>query len=139
MIHGDDWPRDELLIGTVNFGGSIGLCKIYIYGKESTNVDHFHILSTEKDFDCCVCIFKAEYMINDEKNKLGRMDVLENNIQKKILNKWLSENHHIFKGSNWEMIRLSWMLEKENYDFPLDTKQPNYVNMKNFININKGE
>ena len=78
-------------------------------------------------------------MINDEKNKLGRMDVLENNIQKKILNKWLSENHHMLKGSNWEMIRFGWMLEKENYDFPQNTKQPNYVNMKNFININKEE
>lgn len=133
--------RDESLVGTIDLGSvfqegstgrlsfnSIGECSVYVYSDEGP-VPHFHIISKNKKFHCCVCIYEPLYF-----NHGYKTDTLNAN-QRKLLNNWLKEKHYKAPMTNWEVIDLLWDSnneENKKYKIQKTSTQPDYTNMENY-------
>lgn len=113
--------------GKLSFGGSIGECKVEIYGNEGS-IPHFHISNNTKTLDCCVCIFSSNFFAHGNHN--GRL----NNGQCKELDKWLRLDNKK-GGTNWEAIRDYWIDHNTITDastMSKNTHQPDYTKMNSF-------
>ena len=136
--------KDESLVGTIDLGGvfqegstsrlsfnSIGECKVYVYGDEGP-IPHFHIISKNGNFKCCVCIYESLYF-----NHGYKTDTLNAN-QRKNLNEWLKEKHKTLNNTNWEVIKFLWDSnneENKKYKIYKSNTQPDYINMENYKTV----
>lgn len=127
-LDGDDGKiLNEISIGSINFSGKAGNCKIFIRTEEGENVPHFHIESmniknNKPAFKSAIKIFEANYFLH------GQYKSTLNNKQKEVLNNFLNEP---FKNSNynkWQIIRNEWF-RANNEDMSYGESripQPNY-------------
>lgn len=96
----------------VNFK-NIGKCKIEVYSKEG-QVPHFHLCSVNSKFESCIKIYSAEYFPHG-----GKYEGTLNSKQCKVLDKWMKEPHHGFRGlNNWQVIAGYWETDNPNCLFP---------------------
>ena len=127
IINFGDFDIRENTIDIVHFGKGLGDCKIQVYSNEDI-IPHFHIISKNNKFECCVCIFEPLYF-----NHGSKVEKLDSN-QRKTLNKWLSDPSDVIVGNltNWENIVLSWQnLGNSMKAVPKIIKQPDYTTMEN--------
>ena len=145
---------ERRIIGTIDFGENLlnevnvedknkfprfkksfsGKCTIEVYGSEGEYMPHFHIISNDKSFECCICIFDNRFF-NHGKHQgiLARKDW-------KILDEWMSKDNSRFKDkynvkSNWDAIVSMWkQLNGENINIKT-IEQPDYTTIKPY----KGE
>lgn len=138
-IHSDVNARRIGTITFFDFGigestiGSVKLRPIYVdikvYGGEGP-IPHFHMVTKDKSFDCCICIFDNYYFCHG-----GHQSVL-NGVQRKSLNEFLSSpNHKSPYITNWQYIRDIWIANNEDTDgrhgdYPLN--QPDYTEIRPF-------
>ena len=112
-----------------------GKCVIEVYGKEGSNMPHFHITSVDKKFSCCICIFDNRFF-NHGKHKglLHKKDW-------KILDEWMRQKNSKYPNiTNWEYTKQIWEDYNDktykNNDVELDyDNQPDYTTIKSY----KGE
>jgi hypothetical protein len=140
FCYGDiDLTTDEIVdeaYGPVNFP-KLGNCKIHVYGNEG-KIPHFHIISNDNKFECCVCIYLPKYFAHGSKQgKLTRK-------QKIILDKFLrlpdpSAAKMGIDMSIWQSISLNWMNVNPDSVYPKNQIiQPDYTLMgDDTINYNK--
>jgi hypothetical protein len=94
-------------------------------------IPHFHIVSKDKSFDCCICIFDNYYFSHG-----GMYQSVLNTEQRKLLNDFLSSpNHDSPYATNWQCIRYLWIAFNRGTDgrkehYPID--QPDYTNIRPF-------
>lgn len=145
---------ERRIIGTIDFGEDLinevnveeknrfpqfkksfsGKCTIEVYGKEGEHMPHFHIIATDKSFECCICIFDNRFF-NHGKHQdiLARKDW-------KVLDDWMRKDNNKYMkngGNNWESIVKVWkLLNDSNNKIDSDkTIQPDYTTIKPY----KGE
>jgi hypothetical protein len=93
-------------------------------------IPHFHMVSKDKSFDCCICIFDNYYFSH------GMHQSVLNTTQRKSLNEFLSSPNPEFPSATiWETIRYEWIVNNKytdgrNGDYP--TSQPDYTNIRPF-------
>jgi hypothetical protein len=93
-------------------------------------IPHFHMVSKDKSFDCCICIFDNYYFSH------GTHQSVLNTEQRKLLNDFLSsQNHDSPCATNWQCIRYVWIVNNKytdgrNGDYP--TNQPDYTIIRPF-------
>lgn len=139
VIHSDVNARD---IGTVIFYdfsinestvASVKLRPIYVdirvYAGEGP-VPHFHLVTKDRSFDCCICIFDNYYFNH------GTHQSVLNSTQRKALNEFLSSiNNESLHMTIWESIRYEWIVNNKytdgrNGDYPKN--QPDYTEIRPF-------
>jgi len=126
--------EDSILIGIINFDDILnedsigknfnvkryGPCEIIVYTTEG-NIPHFHIVSNDNKFKCCVRIYENRYFSHgDNKGKLNSKECKE-------LDKWLRQQHDTSKYgimTNWNKIESIWRNAHNNIPPTLD--QPDY-------------
>lgn len=130
-----DYVLSEQNIGNKNsmpiFKNSFkGKCLIEVYGKEGSNMPHFHITSYDKKFSCCICIFDNRFFNHGiHKDVLARKDW-------KTLDEWMRQPNTEFSDkTNWQYAVDIWnMANDESYknnDIELDyDNQPDYTTIK---------
>jgi len=102
---------------------------ILIYVGEGP-IPHFHMVSKDKSFDCCVCIFDNYYFNH------GTHQSVLNTTQRKKLNEFLSSlNQESLSMTFWESIRFVWIINNKYTDgrrdhYPLN--QPDYTEIRPF-------
>lgn len=138
--------RKTYVIGTINFDENLnevtigdsksslrfknsfkGQCSIEIYDNEGINMPHFHIVSSDKKFNCCICIFDNRFFNHGtHQSILHRKDW-------KILDEWMRKPNKDDKTvTNWIKMVDDW---KQLYDpkgklnFDYDN-QPDYTIIK---------
>lgn len=128
---------DELLseaeVSRINYGGSIGECKIEVYAKEGVNVPHFHVYSIKTDknhnpvLDACVKIYEAALFAH------GHHDDILNNDQCRALDSVLrlknkKSKYEVDSLTNWEVISTIWCQAHPEALKEFDTKHmPDYT------------
>ena len=116
---------EELHIGDVNLKYKLGICGIYVYNNEG-EIPHFHIISKNNDWECCVEIYKPLYFDH------GIQQRNLNNKQCKLLDKWMSKRSTILPVSNWDMIGALWITsENPTINIPSNKRKPNYLLLNN--------
>ena len=121
---------DHIVAGTIDFS-TVGSCKIEIYGKEGP-IPHFHIINKSNDFECCICIYSANYFTHGSKtdNKLSSIELKE-------LDTWLRQPNKYFKPlTNWDTICVYWKTS-ENHMVLTPNNQPHYEDTVNTIQDTK--
>lgn len=94
-------------------------------------IPHFHMVSKDKSFDCCICIFDNYYF-----NHGGMHQSSLDTEQRKLLNDFMSSpNHDSPYATNWQCIRSIWIANNEDTDgrrnhYPLN--QPDYTSIRPF-------
>lgn len=138
--------RKTYVIGTINFDENLnevtigdsksslrfknsfkGPCSVEIYDGEGINIPHFHIVSSDKKFNCCICIFDNRFFNHGKHQSiLARKDW-------KILDEWMRKpNKNDRTVTNWDKMVDEW---KHLYDpkgkLNLDyDNQPDYTTIK---------
>jgi hypothetical protein len=113
----------EAEIGKINLKSQLGMCKIEVYSNEGP-VPHFHIISKEKKWECCIEIYRPLYF--NHGSKQGKL----NNRQCKILDDWMKEKHFPYPLTYWETAALSWELnENPMSNIPPAPKKPDYTQL----------
>lgn len=93
-------------------------------------IPHFHMVSKNKSFDCCICIFDNYYFSHD------MHQTALDSVQRKTLNDFLSlPNHYSPYATNWQIIRSLWIVFNRGTDgrkehYPID--QPDYTEIRPF-------
>lgn len=137
-IHSDVNARDIGTITFYDFGinestvASIKLRPIYVDIRVYTGegpIPHFHLVTRDKSFDCCICIFDNYYFNH------GTHQSVLNSVQRKSLNDFLSSINNESSITNWESIRYAWILNNKytdgrNGDYPKN--QPDYTEIRPF-------
>lgn len=115
---------NEREIGRTNFKGNLGMCSIEVYNGEG-QVPHFHLCSVNSKFESCIKIYSAEYFPHG-----GKYEGTLNSKQCKVLDKWMKEPHHGFRGlNNWQVIAGYWETDNPDCMFPEKdkvTEKPKY-------------
>lgn len=139
-----DSRKDPMMAGTIVFSdfveeasygklrlNHIGECEIYVYADEAP-IPHFHLISKDKKFETCICIFEPLYFLHG--SKTGTL----NSKQRKHLNNWMNEVSRFTqdKLNNWEVIKLAWILNNGTKfkEVIRNYPQPNYSDMVNYKN-----
>ena len=114
IVFDDVLTEDEIISSKGRYNPSgIGECKIEVYSGEG-DVPHFHIFSTNKSFNTCVCIYSPNYFAHGDKYS-GKF----NSKQLKQLDEWLnSPNSEEEKINNWKVIKDSWESMNPSCKFP---------------------
>ncbi len=107
-----------------------GKCTIEVYGREGEHVPHFHIISDDKSFECCICIFENRFFTHGKhKDVLARKDW-------KTLDDWMRKENILKKfknvDTNWDSVVAIWKgLNDDNNSIDADTvEQPDYTTIK---------
>lgn len=111
-----------------NFKGSVGKCKVEVYGGEGP-IPHFHILKPDKSFQMCALIYSANYFSHG-----GKYTDTLNKPQRKILDNWLNEQNTKYPDfTNWEAIAFQWNLANQKWSINRSDKvKPDYTEMNTF-------
>ena len=109
---------------------NLGECDIIIYGNEG-KIPHFHIVSNDKKFNCCVCIHQPRYFIHGNKT-----DKLSSK-QRKILDSLLRKNPKYRNDTLWTILAYEWNYSNPNNVIQMNdyTKQPDYTKMTDSIHL----
>lgn len=95
-------------------------------------IPHFHLISKDKKFETCICIFEPLYFIHE--TKTGTL----NSKQRKHLNNWMNQmtKYTDPRISNWQTIKLAWILNNGTKfkEVIRNYPQPNYSDMINYKN-----
>jgi len=109
---------------------NIGECKIEVYGGEGP-IPHFHIISINGNFDCCVRIYDNHFFQHDiHRDTLNSRQCAESNNWLK-----LTSDKSINPITNWNYIALLWGDLNPECMYPDSKKckeQPKYNLMKDF-------
>ena len=127
---------NEAEVSRVNYGGTIGECKIEVYAKERLDVPHFHVYSIKTDkkhnpiLDACVKIYEAALFAH------GHHDDILTNDQCRALDAVLrlknkkSKYNDSNSPTNWEVISGIWCQAH-----PESLKQYDTENMPDYTTI----
>ena len=142
-----DSRKDPMLVGEIAFDDSIeeasygevglkhlGECSVYIYSNEGP-IPHFHLISKNKKFETCICIFEPLYFLHG--TKTGTL----NSKQRKQLNNWMNQkiDYSDANITNWQSIKLAWIWNngKRFKEIIMNYPQPNYSDMVNYKNTDR--
>lgn len=93
-------------------------------------IPHFHMVSKDKSFDCCICIFDNYYFSH------GMHQIVLDPVQRISLNDFLDlPNHNSPYATNWQIIRSLWIIFNRGTDgrrehYPI--YQPDYTEIRPF-------
>jgi len=104
--------------------GKLGNYDVVVYTDDAGMIPHFHILSKDKIFDCCIKIETAEYFHHNRHN-----DVL-NSKERKDLMALLQSKSKRFNMTNWEYLLKLWNDNNSDVEVSEDLPLPDYRTMK---------
>jgi len=107
---------------SANFQSRIGNANIEVYSDEGDYLAHFHIVSKDHNFDCCIRINAPEYFpYGKHRSKFYNLK------QKKILNEKLSEMRKESGKTYWQEIRDLYYAANMSCKEPKANNQPDYT------------
>ncbi len=137
-IHNDPNYRDEICLGELELDNllseqqigvsqvpKLGKLKIYVYGKESKDNPHMHLLNESIGFESCLKLYSPEYFTHGSKN--GKF----NNKQLEVIDKFLRSSHEGSMITKWQFACMTWDGANNCMKFRITNKQPDYTKVNN--------